>query len=530
MAPNYDAMFEILSRPAILGALALLAAYALYNLVLRPSSPKRPDIPVLGTRPGELFSFVRARWRNASNIEAVLQEAYRKYKDTACMVPIAGSSDSVVLPLREYQWYVDQPDDAVSLTASIAKGLQLRYTVMDSGLMDKPVHHELIPRRLTREVGNLVPNLVDEISAALDDVWGAAPGETREVCVYTSMQRTIGRVTNRIFVGLPLCRDEALLANGIAYAQDVPLTSIVLRLPWGPLRPLVALFITIPNRIHTNRFYGILRSEVRRRLREYDNGGEEKTVPPNDFLQWSIHQAKQSGDPYLARPDTLAGRILLLNFASIHTSSFAITGVLLDLASSGAAQGRAYIDELREEISGVLAGRGGVWDKRALAEMPKLDSAMRESARINSFVPLASIRIVVAPGGVTTPSGLHLPRGTSVCTHALPVFHDPDVYPDPDVYRPFRFAEKRVCAGEDGGYVEQARQAFATTSTEFAAFGHGRHACPGRFFASSELKLMLAYVVMNYDFEFTDVRPKNSWVGVNRVPPMKATIRVTRRA
>lgn len=43
------------------------------------------------------------------------------------------------------------------------------------------------------------------------------------------------------------------------------------------------------------------------------------------------------------------------------------------------------------------------------------------------------------------------------------------------------------------------------------------------------LKLMLGYLVMNYDFEMQESRPKNIWIGVNRVPPMQATIKVRRR-
>jgi len=67
-----------------------------------------------------------------------------------------------------------------------------------------------------------------------------------------------------------------------------------------------------------------------------------------------------------------------------------------------------------------------------------------------------------------------------------------------------------------------------TTSPEYTAFGHDRHACAGRFFAASTLKLMLAYIILNYDFEIQEKRAENVWFGSNRIPPMKATIRVKR--
>ncbi|KAF8991069.1 hypothetical protein BDQ17DRAFT_1255265, partial [Cyathus striatus] len=36
-------------------------------------------------------------------------------------------------------------------------------------------------------------------------------------------------------------------------------------------------------------------------------------------------------------------------------------------------------------------------------------------------------------------------------------------------------------------------------SSEYVPFGHRRYACPGRFFAASERKAMLAHTLLNYD-------------------------------
>jgi len=223
------------------------------------------------------------------------------------------------------------------------------------------------------------------------------------------------------------------------------------------------------------------------------------------------------------KTSTLSGRIMLLNFAAIHTSSFSITHALLDLVSSK----QEYIDELREEIESVLAEHGGEWNKRALAKMEKLDSVLRESARLNSFVTIGIPRRVVAKDGVTTPSGVKLPYNTTVAVPSYTVLHDEETYPDAHEFKPFRFSEQR--SDENVGYVKRAGKQFATTSKEYLAFGHGKHACPGRFFAANELKLILAHVVMNYDFEIQESRPRNKWYGMVRVPPMEAKMRIRKR-
>lgn len=52
---------------------------------------------------------------------------------------------------------------------------------------------------------------------------------------------------------------------------------------------------------------------------------------------------------------------------------------------------------------------------------------------------------------------------------------------------------------------------------------------PGRFFVNHELKMLLAYMVLNYDVQYLPERPPNKWFGQNVVPDMKVNIKVRRR-
>ena len=121
---------------------------------------------------------------------------------------------------------------------------------------------------------------------------------------------------------------------------------------------------------------------------------------------------------------------------------------------------------------------------------------------------------------VTLSDGTRIPKGTLVAAAAVTAHSDDTRYTDPMVFDPFRFARMREGEGEG------TKHQMVHTSVEYMPFGHGRHACPGRFFAASELKLMLAYIVLNYDFEFQQRRPENFWFAQNRLPPMKAEIRI----
>ncbi|RYP42010.1 hypothetical protein DL767_000641 [Monosporascus sp. MG133] len=220
----------------------------------------------------------------------------------------------------------------LSLHASAIESLQIDYTCSDPYLVHNPVHHHLIATTLTTQIGILVPDVAGETARAFPTM---GP-QHLPIPLRLRLCPVIGCVTNRVFVGLPTCHDPALLDAAMAFAQDVPVASQV-------LRPLVALVATITNKIHTRWFQKLLEPEVERRLREWDarHAGPEATAKDqrseerNDFLQWTPRQAKASGDPYyMWRPKTLARRILLLNFAAVHTSSFSITNTILDLVSS----------------------------------------------------------------------------------------------------------------------------------------------------------------------------------------------------
>jgi hypothetical protein len=54
-------------------------------------------------------------------------------------------------------------------------------------------------------------------------------------------------------------------------------------------------------------------------------------------------------------------------------------------------------------------------------------------------------------------------------------------------------------------------------------------ASPGRFFVAHELKLVMAYLLLNYDIKLINERPKSQWFGHVIMPPLKAEIEIRRR-
>lgn len=106
---------------------------------------------------------------------------------------------------------------------------------------------------------------------------------------------------------------------------------------------------------------------------------------------------------------------------------------------------------------------------------------------------------------------------------------DPDLFPDPTTFDGFRFEKVRATSLDP---AVTGRTQWAASNLESMAFGYGRHACPGRFFAANEIKQIMAHLLLTYDFEFAEGtvgRPENLRVETQMIPNREARIRMRRR-
>lgn len=131
----------------------------------------------------------------------------------------------------------------------------------------------------------------------------------------------------------------------------------------------------------------------------------------------------------------------------------------------------------------------------------------------------------------TFSDGTHIPEGTFLYAGASEMHFDPVHYPEGEHFDGFRFANLRQQQGGDRYNKEGSRYQLATATSDYLAWGYGRNACPGRFFAALELKLMLAHLVANYDVKFSGVegRPSDFCIGANCFPHLSAKVMFKKR-
>ncbi|KAH8819202.1 cytochrome P450 [Xylogone sp. PMI_703] len=539
-----------MDTPEGLGYLALLglATLIFFKLIAQQQISTIPEgLPWHGLGKG-VFARLRMRLAAFSSGPAELTEAYLKYskKGEAFVFPDV-QKEFVILPNSSVKWIIGQPDDVLGALAAQANSLEAEWTLWgNQTLINRVVHKELVVRDLTRAVSYVVPQTMEEVAAGFDEFWGTDTENWREVNVFETAMKVVARSVNRTFVGFPLCRNDEYLSYAGQYASQVPLTAALIKLVPGFLRPIIPYALILPLKYQFYRCSRFLLPLIKERKAQMEarRRGEDVGDEPRDFITWLLHDAEEHNDAVEASPHRLCQRLMIINFAAIHTTTFSATNSILDVYSADPSFGT--VNGLREEVKRVLTEENGVWSKKALQKLTRTDSAIRESLRISTFMTHGIDRLVLPKDGITLENGMHLPQGSTVSTLVWPVHRDEAYYPRANTYDPFRFSRDRESAGNGSanGFPEGDKSTstnsgttstkglaatIATTSDHFLAFSHGRHACPGRFFAAAELKLMLAYIVTHYDVEPITNRPENQWIASSVIPPTKATIRIRRR-
>ena len=383
--------------------------------------------------------------------------------------------------------------------------------------------------------------MYEEIRDSFDETWGMDTKTWKEIGVFENLMVMIPRAVNRMLVGLPLCRNQDYLTNMAKFAMDViAMSTVFLRFTPQFIKPLVGRLVSIPNRLHYRNTAKYTLPLIKERLANFKRKRENPCFEweaPNDYISWQIELASSENRQDELTPGMISRRLMPLNFAAIHTTTLTITNCLFDIISCDPSLG--YLEGLREEATRVLADDGGQWTKAGLARLHRADSAIRESMRVSNFMTRGVMRKVMPDAGIENKTeGWRAPKGAFIGLNVHNIQHDPEIYPNPDTYDAFRFSRPKeegsdhATTGEteDGAEMLKLKNTgLITTSDAFFPFGHGRHACPGRFFVALELKMLLAYMVMNYEVEPLVTRPPNKWFGQNNLPPMKATIKVRRR-
>ena len=244
---------------------------------------------------------------------------------------------------------------------------------------------------------------------------------------------------------------------------------------------------------YIRRAQNLLVPEIKRRRETLAKGQE--LSDGNNLLSWmmEIATAEESDAKQLAHLE------VVISLASIHTSQMNAVHCIYDLVERP-----EYVEAIRDEIREVVKEEGpwSQWTKSSFTKLKHLDSFMKESQRFNPPSLLAMHRVVQQDFFLS--DGTKLEKDAHISVPVSAIQNDSEVTPDPTVFDGDRYYKLRQ---QGDSHLHQ----FSTTNEKILNFGHGIYSCPGRFFASLEIKVILVRLIMDYEFRFLEGqgRPKN---------------------
>ncbi|OQE01192.1 hypothetical protein PENVUL_c044G05197 [Penicillium vulpinum] len=367
---------------------------------------------------------------------------------------------------------------------------------------------EVVRTSLTQALGSISLRLSKESGATLKESLPPTD-EWKSYHLAQKIPFMVARVSSLIFVGETISHDDEWIDVSVNYVIDAFTAMRSLREWPAILHPVVHWFLpsTRKLRMHLKMARTIISREIDRRAL-IRAGKLPEDDPPRgpDALDWYRETAEARNNLTFDQSCAQVG----LALAAIHTTSNLLTNVMYDLAAYP-----EYIQLLRDEIRAV-AIEDGILKKTSLLKLKLMDSVMKESQRTHPLALTSMNRLALAK--VVLSDGTVIPKGASSSVSAK-ILEDDSVYPNAATYDGHRFYNKRQQPGNEH------KHQFVTTTADQYVFGHGIHACPGRFFAANETKILLLHLLLKYDWKLqSGGRPPNIENGLESITDPRVQI------
>ncbi|KAL4070374.1 cytochrome P450 [Scleroderma citrinum] len=448
---------------SILGV-ALLIAFALFF----ERSNSLAHIPVYTTLPWPL-----SRFQFFYDAQKVLYGGYWKHKGGVFRV-LRWSGWVIIVTGRQLVEELHRvPEGVLSVWESAKDEIQTLHTFGEQ-IHSRPYQVTLVKSMCARHRDQLVRDLLDEAIPAFEEIIGIQCQDSSDWVEFDikSISRVVTRTFNRIWVGPELCRDESYNQLGTDFTMGVCLVGIIVNLFPAVLRGIVGRAITqLPQ--YQKKGAQFLEPLIKERKARRGHGDGQDG--PTDYLSFLVEGAPQDE----LDTQNLVTRVLAITTTTTHTTTFALTHALLELADR-----TSYVEPLRQEAAKAVDAHG--WTRKGVESMPLVDSFIKESMRTHAVGCMSFPLKVIKP--FTLSDGTYIPKDSLVATSVAAHFDD-EFYENPHTFDGFRHIVACV------------------------------------------LKALMAHIVLNYDIKLGgdgEVKP-DTWFIYYRLPNKNATIALRRR-
>jgi cytochrome P450 len=453
------------------------------------------------------WTYIQARSKFRGHAKTLIAQGFQKFSGPFNVVTDIGPL--VMLP-PEYIDAVNQ-EPKLNFNKFTEQELLSKYETFRHFRSPPPgLVEEAVMKGLTRSLPKFTKILSDEMTQCLNETWEHST-EWHEVGSQEDVLTWVARLSSRIFNEDRLTRNKEWLRISKDYTVNSFTGIAICKMVPAPLRWFAERTLPVCRKVRADRKAGakLLAPILAERKAEIVAAQREGREPqlPDDSIEWFRRASK-------GREYNDADLQLSLSIAAIHTTSDLLGQALLNLCAHP-----EMVEPLRKEAIEVLGKHG--WKKVALTELHLLDSFMKETQRLKPIAMTSMHRLAL--DDVELPNGVVIQKGerTAISSHRM--WSETD-YEDPDKFDGYRFVKRRKLPGYEH------RSHLISTSHDHTAFSHGKHACPGRFFAANEVKIAMVHLFLKYDMKME--HPSSAkWIeyGINMFVDPASKIRVRRR-
>ncbi|KAI1132438.1 cytochrome P450 [Nemania abortiva] len=412
------------------------------------------------------------------------------------------------------------PDTVLSLQAASKQMLQPMYTMHGFNWFDRRGTEGVgfvraLRTLLTKNLPQILPDLSTIVKSRFDELHAEhiIINGRKHSPVYPVIVKLVVLSNAVSFFGKDLAKNDQFLVSALAYIEETLMCAEIVRLLPKAAAPYIGRLIARYNTSHET-IYSTLLPIAEQRCQERDLAILGRKVPEHaDCIQWIMETAPRQ-KPWT--PTRVVHELMAIWFGSVHALSTTITFAIHDICVHP-----EYVGPLRNE-----ANQGYAQFERTGVGLPLLDSFIKESARLTPVESMSTRRFALKPFSFS--DGTKLAVGDWACTPVRAIMQNPAHFPEPLTFSGFRFASLESLKGtnmeESPNISQNLPSKLVDVDDSWHVWGTGRMACPGRYYATAIIKVIMAQIIMEFDCQLVDPGASRWFTWRSSMLPRKNTM------
>ncbi|KAF2675971.1 putative cytochrome P450, partial [Lentithecium fluviatile CBS 122367] len=408
------------------------------------------------------------------------------------------------------------PLNKLSLHAVAKEMLQPKYTMYEFEWKDQRGIEgtgfvRALRSLLTAHLPVLRPVLRTIISENLDEQIIQSKGDDGlyRVPIFPLIKQVVTRANCVIFFGPDLANDQEFRNAALEFPQAVVFAAEILRVTPNCMKSFVANIATGGHRASKVLMKYLIPVIQERQVAR---NGKPNMARPVDCMQWVVDTSPRKT---IWSAERIVGEILGLWFGSVHQLAITTTFAIHDLCLHP-----DWAHDLRLEVQEASSRFPHVEPE----SLPLLDCFAQESMRMNASDAISTRRKAIVP--FTFSDGLLVATDDWVCVPQQAMMQDEQFYPQPGSFNPLRFLhpDRTRATGEPDSNVKAERRRLTDVNSRWPVWGLGNATCPGRFYASLCMKLVLTHILEHYECTIDNPRGSRSFSWRSSILPRSSTV------